>query len=496
MYCGFPLFLEHVVNKLLTLSFPSRRPLALMLALLPLLANPAFAVDPPAPEAEKDNSYEQLKLFGQVLDRVHSDYVDTVTDDKLVEAAVNGMLTNLDPHSAYMNADEFKDMRVQMRGEFGGLGIEVTMENGLVKVISPIDDTPASKAGLIPGDMIVMLNETPVMGMTLQDAVNTMRGTPGSTIKLKVVRNNSEPFDVSIVRAVIKVQSVRWRTEDKVGYIRITSFNDQTQVGLDKAITEIKGKLGDSLQGWVLDLRNNPGGLLDQAISVSDTFLEGGEIVSTRGRNSDDNKHYPATAGDTADGKPIAVLINAGSASAAEIVSGALQDHHRAIVLGTKSFGKGSVQTVIPLPNNKGAIRLTTARYYTPSGRSIQAEGIVPDIVVEPARIEKISESDFLKEANLTGALKNDTVAATVTTTTTTTTAPVAPANAGTQGIANAADPMSKLNPPDPKKAEQEAAAADFQLARALDLIRGISLYGDAMKSPAPPPQKAQAASN
>jgi len=468
------------VNKLLTQTSL----LALLLAFTPhAMAAETPAAKPAAEkEAAKDDSYQQLKLFGQVLDRVHADYVDEVTDEKLVEAAVNGMLTNLDPHSAYMSADEFKDMRVQMRGEFGGLGIEVTMENGLIKVISPIDDTPASKAGLMPGDMVVMLDTTPVMGMTLQEAVNTMRGVPGTNIKLKVVRNSSEPFDVTITRAVIKVQSVRWRVEDKVGYVRITSFNDQTQVGLDKAMTEIKAKLGKDLQGWVLDLRNNPGGLLEEAISVSDTFLEEGEIVSTRGRKSEDNDHYSATAGDAAEGKPVAVLINAGSASASEIVSGALQDHHRAIVLGTKSFGKGSVQTVIPLPN-RGAIRLTTARYYTPSGRSIQAEGIVPDIVVEPARIEKISEADYLKEANLAGALKNDTTAE----------ATAKPEKATPENQA-AIDAAKALTPTDPKKLEAEAAAKDFQLARALDLIRGISLYKDTVTDkPEPSAEKAAA---
>src|SRR5919199_6265913 len=361
-----------------------------------------------APPANSAETYKQLNLFGEVFERVRAEYVDEVSDDTLVESAINGMLTSLDPHSNYLNTKNFNDMKVQTRGEFGGLGIEVSMENGLVKVVSPIDDTPAANAGLKPGDLITHLDSTPVQGLTLPEAVEKMRGPVNSDITLTVRREGREPFDVKLTRAIIKIRSVRSHLEGKdIGYIRITSFNEQTDVNLNNAMKKLKQDAGKKLAGIVLDLRNNPGGLLDQAVAVSDAFLERGEIVSTRGRRSDDAQRYNARPGDIASGLPIAVLINGGSASASEIVAGALQDHHRAIILGTKSFGKGSVQTIIPLAGH-GAMRLTTARYYTPSGRSIQAKGIEPDIIVEPAKIERIaSTTPARREADLRGALRN-----------------------------------------------------------------------------------------
>src|SRR6202521_4566632 len=342
-----------------------------------------------AASSNTPDSYKQLDLFGDVFELVRAEYVDDVGDDTLIEGAINGMLTSLDPHSNYLNTKNFNDMKVQTRGEFGGLGIEVSMESGLVKVVSPIDDTPAARAGLKPGDLITHLDGDPVQGMTLPEAVEKMRGLIGSEIKLTIRREGKDPFDVKLTRATIKIQSVRSHLEgDTIGYLRITSFNEQTDVGLNNAMKNLKQQAGNKLSGVILDLRNNPGGLLDQAVAVSDAFLDKGEIVSTRGRRSEDAQRYNARPGDIASGLPLAVLINGGSASASEIVAGALQDHHRAVLLGTKSFGKGSVQTIIPLPGH-GAMRLTTARYYTPSGRSIQAKGIDPDIVVEAAKIAK-----------------------------------------------------------------------------------------------------------
>src|SRR6267142_5407856 len=347
-----------------------------------------------APPANSAETYKQLNLFGEVFERVRAEYVDEVSDDTLVESAINGMLTSLDPHSNYLNTKNFNDMKVQTRGEFGGLGIEVSMENGLVKVVSPIDDTPAARAGLKPGDLITHLDGEPVQGLTLPEAVDRMRGPVNSDINLTIRREGKEPFDVKLTRANIKIQSVRSHLEgNNIAYIRVTSFNEQTDVGLNNAMKNLKQQANNKLIGVILDLRNNPGGLLDQAVAVSDAFLEKGEIVSTRGRRSDDAQRYNARQGDIATGLPVAVLINGGSASASEIVAGALQDHHRAILLGTKSFGKGSVQTIIPLAGN-GAMRLTTSRYYTPSGRSIQAKGIDPDIVVEAAKIERPAKDD------------------------------------------------------------------------------------------------------
>lgn len=394
-----------------------------------------------------DETYRQLNLFGDVFERVRDQYVDKVEDKELIEHAVNGMLTSLDPHSAYLNEESFEDMQVTTKGSFGGLGIEVTMENGLVKVVSPIDDTPAFEAGIEAGDYIVEIDGEQVMGMTLNDAVDKMRGQVGTEIHIVVRRENTEgPLEFTIIRDIIKIRSIRHNIEGKAGYIRITAFNQNTETGVKNAIKEIKKELGNKLIGYVLDLRNNPGGLLDQAIFVSDIFLDKGEIVSTRGRDEQDTKRDNATAGDAAEGLPIVVLINGGSASASEIVAGALQDHKRAIVMGTPSFGKGSVQTVIPLPGY-GAMRLTTARYYTPSGRSIQAKGIEPDIIVEPAKVESYSVAR-IKESDLRGALDNN-------------------------------KDKKKAPKSEDDKADGEEEPIDYQLSRAIDLLNGLSLYGD-----------------
>jgi carboxyl-terminal processing protease len=360
--------------------------------------------------ASNADTYKQLNLFGDVFDRVRADYVEEPDESKMIEAAINGMLASLDPHSSYMNAKQYEDMSVQTKGEFGGLGIEVTMENGIIKVVSPIDGTPASKAGLMANDLIVKLDGQNVDGMTLNDAVNKMRGAIGSPIVLSIVRDKKDPFDVKLVRDRITVQSVKSNIEaDDIGYIRISSFTEQTQDGLDKAIADIHAKLGDKVKGYILDLRNNPGGLLDQAISVSDTFLDRGEVVSTRGRHADETQRFTAQKGDEIDGKPVVVLINGGSASASEIVAGALQDQKRSTTIGTKSFGKGSVQTIIPL-GSQGALRLTTARYYTPSGRSIQAKGISADIVIEEDLPPELQGKNVSTEgeAGLKGHLTNE----------------------------------------------------------------------------------------
>lgn len=393
-------------------------------------------------QAAEENTFRQLELFGDIFERVRADYVDEVGDEQLIEAAINGMLSSLDPHSAYLNEKNYRDMQVQTRGEFGGLGIEVTMEQGLVKVVSPIDDTPAHRAGLKPGDFITHIDGDTVLGLNLSAAVEKMRGRVNTDIILTIRREGEEPFDVTITRAVITVQSVRSRVEDDVGYLRITNFNEQTQPGLERAISKITEELGDRLIGYVLDLRNNPGGLLTQAVSVSDSFLERGEIVSTRGREEGEASRFNASPGDLAGGLPVVVLINEGSASASEIVAGALQDHRRAIVVGTRSFGKGSVQTIMPIPG-AGAMRLTTARYYTPSGRSIQQTGIEPDIFVEQARLEPVETRRRLREENLRNALTNEN----------------GPEEAGAPS------------------ATQNDDADDYQLTRAMDLLRGIALY-------------------
>jgi carboxyl-terminal processing protease len=354
--------------------------------------------------------YKQLDLFGEVLERVRSDYVEKPDDDKLIEAAINGMLMALDPHSSYLNPKQFRDMQVQTQGEFGGLGLEVTMENGLIKVVSPIEDTPAAKAGLQSGDLIIALDMEQIQGLTLQEAVEKMRGPVKAPITLTIVRKGVEdPFDVKVARDVIHINPVKYNVEDDVGYIRITSFNEQTTANLQKAVEDLKKEIGPKLKGYVIDLRNDPGGLLDQAILVSDSFLDEGAIVIIKGRNLEQTQRSNATPGDISDGKKLVVLINGGSASASEIVAGALQDHRRATIVGTRSFGKGSVQTIIPLGSD-GALRLTTARYYTPSGRSIQAKGIEPDVVVEeelPDDLKKAAQN-APGEANLRGHLKGE----------------------------------------------------------------------------------------
>ncbi len=428
--------------------------------------------------AEKSETYELLRLFGDVFDRVRTDYVEEVKDSDVIEAAINGMLTSLDPHSSYMNEKQFKEMQVQTKGEFGGLGIEVTMENGLVKVVSPIDDTPASKAGVQPGDYISFINDEQVLGMTLSEAVEKMRGPVDSKVKLTLFREDSpEPIDLELVRANIKIRSVKGHREDDIIYLRITSFNETTTDLLKAEVARQKKEPG-TIRGVVLDLRNNPGGLLDQAISVSDAFLETGEIVSTRERDPERTKRFSARPGDELipTSMPMVILVNNGSASAAEIVSGALQDHKRAIVLGTKSFGKGSVQTVIPLPEH-GAMRLTTARYYTPSGRSIQAKGIEPDILVQPAKIELIKSDRMRVEADLKKRLKTLEEArkekATPEQKEKTVDAVVIKEKEEIKPKEKEKDSDKK---PDSPRAELPSDS-DYQLQRAIDLLRGLSVY-------------------
>jgi len=365
-------------------------------------------------KAAAADTYRQLNLFGDVFERVRADYVEKPDDQKLIETAINGMLAGLDPHSSYMDPKSFRDMQVQTRGEFGGLGIEVTMEDGLIKVVAPIDETPAAKAGIMANDIITQLDGEQVQGLTLNQAVEKMRGPVNTKIKLTIMRKGQDkPLEVSLTREVIRVRSVRSQVEgDDVGYIRMTQFTEQTTDGLKKAFADITAKVSnDKLKGYILDLRNNPGGLLDQAISVSSAFIQRGEIVSTRGRNPEETQRFTAHGGDLTKGKPLIVLINGGSASASEIVAGALQDQKRATILGTRSFGKGSVQTIIPLGSGNGALRLTTARYFTPSGRSIQAKGIVPDIEVMqdlPDDIKAQTDTSTKGEASLRGHLKGD----------------------------------------------------------------------------------------
>lgn len=416
-----------------------------------------------AQEAEKTVSvYEQLDLFGDIFERIRAQYVEEVDTEQLVEAAINGMLTSLDPHSSYLSAKDFDDMQEQTRGEFGGLGIEVTQEDGFVKVVAPMDDTPADKAGMKAGDYITHVNGESVLGLTLDDAVDKMRGPVGSEIIITVVREGvSEPFDVSIIRDTIKMVAVRPRLVGNTVVLRISTFNDQTYPGVEEGIKKMVEEAGgmDNVNGFVIDLRNNPGGLLNQAIMVSDAFLEKGEITSTRGRNPQQGERFNAEPGDLAQGKPIVALINGGSASASEIVSGALQDHRRAIVVGTKSFGKGSVQTLIPLKGD-GAMRLTTARYYTPSGRSIQALGVMPDIVVnQPLVVPLTEEEEEAKaaeearnqrsEADLRGAITNDSMS------------------------------EDERNQLEADRARTEEAAKlrdeDYQLAYAVDILRGLA---------------------
>lgn len=404
-----------------------------------------------AQDATSSDFYQQLTLFGDVFERVRTEYVEEVSDKELIEAAINGMLTSLDPHSGYLNEQNFRDMQVQTRGQFGGLGIEVTMENGFVKVVSPIDDTPAARAGIQPNDFITHLDGEPVLGLTLSEAVERMRGRVGSEILLTVRREGvADPIEVGIERDIIRIRSVRFTTEEDVGVIRVSTFSEQTQQSVEDAYADIREELGEDLAGLVLDLRNNPGGLLEQAIGVSDLFLDQGEIVSTRGRRAEDEQRFNARSGDITDGLPMVVLINSGSASASEIVAGALKDHRRAIVLGTDSFGKGSVQTIMPLSGNV-AMRLTTAQYYTPSGTSIQATGITPDINVAPARLEEIAQISRRREADLRGALSNPN---------------------GDDSSGEASD-SEEVSGEDGETAED----FDYQLARAVDLLRGVALF-------------------
>ena len=405
-------------------------------------------------------TYRLLNLFGDIFERVRAEYVEPVNDREVVESAINGMLQGLDPHSSYMNARSFRDMQVQTRGEFGGLGIEVSQEGGYVKVISPIDDTPAARAGVKPGDLITHLNGSSVQGLTLQEAVEQMRGERGTTIKLTIRRAGTEaPIELSLTRDVIRPQVARFRMEgNDVGYVRLSSFNEQTDAALRRAVTSLRQQAGNNLKGLILDLRNNPGGLLDQAVQVSDDFLEQGEIVSTRARRADEGQRWNAKPGDITDGLRVVVLVNGGSASASEIVAGALQDHRRAIVLGTRSFGKGSVQPVMPIPGN-GAIRLTTARYYTPSGRSIQATGINPDIEVLATR-EEANAPLRDREADLRRALRNDNGSAEAP--------PLPPTNLP----AGVAEKVSRMPPEGAPAFDPTKPETDFQAQQAAALLR------------------------
>jgi carboxyl-terminal processing protease len=376
----------------------------------------ALGVLPAAHGANDAGTYRQLDLFSDAFERVRANYVRPVDDNELINAAIEGMVSNLDPHSAYMDAKAFADMQIQTKGEFGGIGIEVTEENGLVKIITPIDNTPGAKAGLKAGDYIAAINGGSVQGLSLNDAIDKMRGPAGSKITLTILRTADKsapkkPFDVTLTRAIVAVDEVRWHREGDVGYIRMPGFNENTASGLENAVRDLKKQIGPGLKGYVLDLRNNPGGLLDQAVQVSDDFLQSGEVVSTRGRHPDDTQRYDAHGGDVTDGKPVIVLVNGGTASAAEIVSGALQDHHRATVVGMTTFGKGSVQTIIPLGEGGGALRLTTARYYTPSGHSIQAEGIIPDVAVAEGDEDDVPKIARPSEADLPGHLAGETTA-------------------------------------------------------------------------------------
>lgn len=446
-----------------------------------------MAGTPPAEKeqgkSEEEDVYEYLNLFGDVFERVRAQYVDEVSDKELIEKAINGMLSSLDPHSSYLNAEDFKEMRESTNGEFGGLGMEVTMEDGFVKVVSPIDDTPAFDAGIKAGDIITHLDGKVVLGLSLQEAVEIMRGKPGTDIELTIAREGEiEPIYMSITRAIIRIHPVKDNIfKDHVGYVRITTFNRNTTEDAEKAIKDIRKKLGPQLSGFVIDLRNNPGGLLDQAIGVADLFLDKGEIVSTRGRHRIDNKRDNAYPGDVAEGLPLVVLVNGGSASASEIVAGALQDHRRAIIMGTQTFGKGSVQTVIPL-NATAAMRLTTARYYTPSGRSIQAKGITPDIEVEIAKVEKI-DLRRTREADLQGALDNG--------------------DSKKSSLLPKKEDQETLTEEEKKaKDNEDLLGKDYQLSRAVDLIRGLSMYNGqvnlelpssedaANDNPAPPAKK------
>ena len=401
-------------------------------------------------QSNRQETYKQLNLFGDVFQRVQEQYGEEVTDKELIESAISGMLQSLDPHSSYLSVESYEDMQVKTKGTFGGLGIEITMEDGFVKVVSPIDDTPAALAGMQSGDLIIAVNGESLRGLSINEAVSQLRGPIGSKIKITVVRNEEEPFELEIKRDIIKITSVKHNVINNVGYIRLTTFSETTTEGLEIAVEKIQKEIGDNFLGLILDLRNNPGGLLNQSISVSDAFLNQGEIVSTKGRKKDDASRVFAKKGDIINGKPLVVLINSGSASASEIVAGALKDHSRAIIIGTRSFGKGSVQSIIPLAGN-GAMRLTTARYYTPSGISIQAKGIQPDIIVEAGITEANKDKKKnRREENLRGALDNK-------------------------------NKKSKDENPEPKikLTVTEKLIQDNQVSRAIDLIRGISLFSN-----------------
>ncbi|HEU0095969.1 MAG TPA: S41 family peptidase [Rhizomicrobium sp.] len=421
----------------------------------------AMVALPEAKGANDATAYGQLDLFSDAFERVRANYVRPVKDSELIDAAIQGMVSNLDPHSSYMDAKMYGDMQISTKGQFGGVGIEVTQEDGFIKVISPIDGTPASRAGIKSGDRIVGIDGASIAGMPLNDSIDKMRGAAGTKITLTIVREGEKkPFDVTLTRAIVAYEADTWRREGDIGYIRMPAFNEQTADGLEKAVKDLKKQIGPGIKGYVLDLRNNPGGLLDQAIQVSDDFLAAGEIVSTRGRHSEDTQRYDAKGGDITDGKPVVVLINAGTASASEIVSGALQDHKRATVIGLTSFGKGSVQTIIPLGENRGALRLTTARYYTPSGHSIQAQGIIPDIQVaqgDEAAIPKLARPS---EADLRGHLSGEPI------------------------------PAKRINAPVIKPAPGKKYD-DFQLSYALDLLHGKMTVASATT---PPPDAKTAA--
>lgn len=401
----------------------------------------------------RQETYKQLNLFGDVFQRVQEQYVDGVSDKELIESAISGMLQSLDPHSSYLSPESYKDMQVKTKGTFGGLGIEITMEDGFVKVVSPIDDTPAANAGMKSGDLIIGIDGESIKGLTINEAVSKLRGPVNSKVTITVVRDKEDPFEIEIVRDVIKIRSVKHEVINEIGYVRLTTFSDTTTSGMEKSINEIRKELGDKFQGLILDLRNNPGGLLNQSISVADSFLDQGEIVSTQGRKEDDTSRIFAKKGDLIDGKPLIVLINSGSASASEIVAGALKDHSRAIIVGTRSFGKGSVQSIIPLPGN-GAMRLTTARYFTPSGISIQAKGIEPDIKVEAGMTETKKEANQnRREENLRGALDKKELESNEQ-----------------KNKKSDASPVEKL-------------LQDNQISRAVDLIKGIHLFSNKSKN-------------
>ncbi len=412
---------------------------------------------PSKASSNDEEKYKYLDLFGDVFDRVRSSYVEEVSDKELIEKAIDGMLSGLDPHSGYMNEEVWQEMQMDTKGKFGGLGIEITMEEGFVKVIAPIEDTPAYEAGVLAGDYIIQIDDTPVFGLTLNEAVELMRGDKGEPIMITISRENTEPFELEIIRDFIKIRSVKSEIVDDVGYLRITSFNEQTEKGLIDAIKQIESNADVNISGYVLDVRSNPGGLLTQAVKVTDIFLERGEIVSTRGRDKKDIRRYRAKKSDRINGKPLVVIIDGGSASASEIVAGALQDHRRAIIIGTQSFGKGSVQTIMPFQvsntDDLTGIRLTTARYYTPSGESIQGKGITPDIIIEQGEFESFEYKRF-SEADLKDSLDNG----------------------------NDENENNEQNIEEELTLFEKRLAVDYQLQRAIDLIRGVSLYKETIQ--------------